>query len=66
MSLTDVPIPPRMAHLPRDPRGYPIPVIVLVDDSGRPNFAPWSRSICVGRCPNANPRKSMCGRPGDE
>lgn len=39
MNIADVPIPLRMAHLPRDPRGYPIPVIVLIDDSGRANFA---------------------------
>jgi hypothetical protein len=31
-------IPPRMLHLPRDRRGYPIPVVVLVDDGGRPHF----------------------------
>lgn len=33
-----VPIPRRMRHLERDKRGYPIPVIVLRDDSGRPHF----------------------------
>jgi hypothetical protein len=31
-------IPARMAHLPRDHRGYPIPAMVLIDDGGRPHF----------------------------
>jgi hypothetical protein len=34
-----VPIPPRMAHLPKDRRGLPIPVIVLWTADGRPIFA---------------------------
>lgn len=34
----DVPIPDRMRGLPLDDRGYPIPVIVLRDRSGRPHF----------------------------
>lgn len=29
------PIPARMAHLKRDPRGYAIPVITMVDETGR-------------------------------
>jgi len=32
------PLPDRMKHLPRDPRGFPIPVIVTRDKSGRPHF----------------------------
>jgi hypothetical protein len=35
--ITDVPVPWRMAHLPLDGRGYPIPYTVLVKD-GRPHF----------------------------
>jgi len=35
---TAIPIPQRMAHLKRDPRGYPIPAMVLIDDGGRPHF----------------------------
>lgn len=31
-------IPPQMQHLPKDRRGYPIPVGVLIDDDGRPHF----------------------------
>lgn len=34
----DVPIPRRMAHLPRDPRGYPIPAMALIDEHGRAHF----------------------------
>jgi len=33
-----VPIPERMRHLPVDPRGYPVPVIVAVKD-GKPEFS---------------------------
>jgi len=31
-------VPARMAHLPRDARGYPVPVVVKRDESGRPLF----------------------------
>jgi hypothetical protein len=37
--MTDVAIPPRMQHLQRDRRGYPIPVIVMWTADGRPLFA---------------------------
>lgn len=37
-NIREIPIPPRMAHLPKDPRGYPIPAMVLIDDGGRPHF----------------------------
>lgn len=33
-----VEIPARMRHLPKDRRGYPIPVNVLVDKTGKPHF----------------------------
>ena len=33
-----IPVPARMQQLPRDQRGYPVPVIVLRDNSGRPHF----------------------------
>lgn len=36
--VTDVPIPIWMAKLPKDKRGYPIPVNVLMDDESRPHF----------------------------
>lgn len=39
MKFTDVPIPDRMRHLPLDPRGYPVPVIVMRDRDGNPLFA---------------------------
>lgn len=35
----DVRVPHRMAHLPRDPRGLPIPIIVMRDNTGKPLFA---------------------------
>lgn len=38
MKLTDIPIPDRMAHLPKDRRGYPIPTMVMRDSDGRPHF----------------------------
>lgn len=52
------PIPPRMRHLPRDPRGYPIPVIVMRDDRGRAHFTmndrlvaeTLARTNCCGIC----------------
>jgi hypothetical protein len=55
MKFTDVPIPPRMQQLPRDPRGYPIPATVLVT-AGRPHFtindeATRQRLISEDRCP---------------
>lgn len=36
--FTQVPIPARMAHLEKDRRGYPIPTMVLRDETGRPHF----------------------------
>lgn len=30
--------PKRMAALPKDPRGYPIPVLVYIDSDGKPDF----------------------------
>lgn len=38
LNWTSVPIPDRMRDLPRDRRGYPIPVNVLVDKEGQPHF----------------------------
>jgi hypothetical protein len=54
-------IPRRMASLPRDPRGYPIPVIVWRDPEGRPHFtinseAQRAFSVIDGTC-------SICGQP---
>jgi len=34
----DYPIPLRMAHLPKDKRGFPIPVSILLDNEGTPHF----------------------------
>jgi hypothetical protein len=33
-----IPVPPQMAHLPRDPRGFPIFVMAYRDDDGRAHF----------------------------
>lgn len=38
MNRLDVPLPERMRKLDRDPRGYPIPFIVLRDNEGRAHF----------------------------
>lgn len=35
---TVIEIPKRMRKLPRDKRGYPIPVTVLIDRAGKPHF----------------------------
>lgn len=34
----ETPIPARMQHLPKDPRGYPIPSVVYRDAEGKPHF----------------------------
>jgi hypothetical protein len=39
MRWQDVPVPDLMRNLPRDRRGYPIPVNVQVDPDGTPHFA---------------------------
>lgn len=36
--INDVPIPDRMKHLRRDERGYPIPVMALIQSDGKPIF----------------------------
>jgi hypothetical protein len=38
MNWREVPVPARMAKLPRDRRGYPIPWVVLRDKEGRAHF----------------------------
>jgi hypothetical protein len=37
-AMRDVELPWRMRELARDPRGYPVPWIVLVDRAGKPHF----------------------------
>jgi hypothetical protein len=56
VDLRSVPIPSRMAKLPRDPRGYPIPANVLRDADGVAHFAIndvhiRARQIAEDRCP---------------
>lgn len=38
MTWRDVPVPDLMRYLPRDTRGYPIPVMVQRDSQGKPHF----------------------------
>lgn len=37
-NFTDVPLPIWMQKLPKDRRGYPVPVMVMRDKDGRPHF----------------------------
>lgn len=59
MNVADVPIPARMAHLPRDRRGYPVPVIVMRNDDGTPLFA--ANDGIVARQIIAEDRCEICG-----
>lgn len=59
--VDQVPIPDLMRRLPRDARGYPIPVIVQRDIDGRPHFAinnepVRQRMMRADRC-------TICGQP---
>lgn len=43
-------IPPRMARLPKDSRGYPVPFLVMVDKTGKPHFTindDRKRALCL-------------------
>ena len=60
MNFKDVPIPAGMRMLPHDQRSYPIPYLVVVDDTGKPHFTisderKRARIILEDRC-------SICGR----
>jgi hypothetical protein len=57
--VADVPVPPRMQALPKDPRGYPIPVIVSVTSDCKAHFqindeTKRQQVIAADRC-------SICG-----
>lgn len=55
------PVPPAIAALPHDPRGYPIPAITPRDDEGHPRFAITGTArtlICA-----IERRCSICGTP---
>ena len=57
----DIPVPPAIAALPHDPRGYPIPAITPRDAEGRPTFAITGAArtlICA-----IERRCSICGTP---
>lgn len=53
------PVPERMAHLPRDERGYPVPFVVYRDKAGTPHFTINDANrtdavIRADRCPICN------------
>ena len=61
MNVRDVPIPPSLAHLPLDTRGYPIFEMIVRDASGKAHFAvndelKRQKIIKEERC-------SLCGKP---
>ncbi|GAA1972292.1 hypothetical protein [Catenulispora subtropica] len=61
MTSRATPVPPAIAALPRDPRGYPIPAITPRDAEGRPTFAITGTArtlICA-----VERRCSICGTP---
>jgi hypothetical protein len=45
MKPADVHVPPLMRHLPKDARGYPTPVIVMMTDDGKPIYAANDESL---------------------
>lgn len=60
MPTTEV-IPERLARRPRDWRGYPIPMTVLIDENGKPDFRVndverWLRVVTRRVC-------ALCGEP---
>ncbi len=59
--MDSVPLPQQMAHLPLDPRGYPIPFIVLRDRAGRPHFT-INDSAQVQQCVKFS-LCGICGKP---
>jgi hypothetical protein len=61
MAIVVSDIPTRMAHRPRDQRGYPIPFSQFVDDAGTPDF----RTLDDGRTMQCLQRRlcSLCGEP---
>lgn len=57
--MTAIEIPPRMRRLPLDKRGYPVPVIILWTEDGRPIFAANDAQVVL-RC-HAEDRCHICG-----
>ena len=61
MTPRETPVPPAIAALPHDPRGYPIPAITPRDAEGHPTFAITGAArtlICA-----IERRCSICGTP---
>jgi len=61
MMPRETPVPPAIAALPHDPRGYPIPAITPRDAEGHPTFAITGAArtlICA-----IERRCSICGTP---
>lgn len=59
MKVIDVPIPAKMKYLPKDPRGYPLPVIILRDTKGKPMFAANNDELALKLTMEV--RCSICG-----
>lgn len=59
MERLNVPMPDRIKALPRDARGYPIPVVVLRDSMGVSHFALNDSRVAI-KCALEN-RCSVCG-----
>ena len=56
-----IPIPPKMVGLEKDPRGFPIPFIVLRDPNGKTYFQ-VNDSVKVAQCINER-LCAICGQP---
>lgn len=57
--MTTHEMPPSLRTRPRDPRGYPVPFVVLVDKTGRPHFT-INNHLLV----NKAIRKKLCAMCG--
>ena len=42
--MLETDVPRRLRQRPRDPRGYPIPYVVLIREDGNPDSAPPTRT----------------------
>ena len=63
MNHADITLPPRIAALPKDKRGYPVPYIVYVYEDGRPEFA--VNDIEITRKAIKENRCHVCGQEND-
>lgn len=63
VSHQDVPMPGRVAALPRDHRGYPIPFVVFREADGRPDFE-VNNAALTWRCAEEN-LCHVCGQENE-